>query len=283
MPELPEVEILVRHLRPRLSGREVRTVTVLRGKAVLPWAPGRFVSAVVGMRVRGVGRRGKYLRFGLEDAAGCEGGVLLGHLGMTGRMWVQPAGGQVGRHVSVVFGLGEEDWVYEDVRQFGGFRVGDEALAGLGPEPLEEGFTVEVLGRRLAGVSRAIKPWLMDQGVVAGLGNIYASEALHEAGIAPDRSAKELREDEVVRLHAAIREVLRLAIERGMSLELGFAGDGIRDGLFYYGRPAGSASAEVTEFRVYDRAGKACPRCGAPVVRSVQGGRATYHCRRCQR
>lgn len=283
MPELPEVEILVRYLRPRLSGREVRVVSVLRAKAVRPWAPGRFVSAMVGMRVGGVERRGKYLRFGLVDVSGREGAVLLGHLGMTGRMWVQPAGGKAGPHVSVVFGLGEEDWVFEDVRQFGGFRVGDEALAGLGPEPLGEGFTSEYLMGRLAGVTRGIKPWLMDQGVVAGLGNIYASEALHVAGIAPDRRSGDLREDEVGRLHAAIREVLRVAIERGDSLELGFAGDGIRDGLFYYGRPAGSASAEVTEFRVYDRAGEACPRCGAAIVRSVQVGRATYHCRRCQR
>ena len=283
MPELPEVEVLCRYLAPRLVGRTIRTVVVHRAKAVRPWTPTGFARWVRGAEVRSVSRRAKFLRFELVHGSTATPRLLLGHLGMTGRMYVRPAAGWVGAHVSVVLGLGDEDWVFEDVRQFGGFGREADRLEALGPEPLDDDFDVARLARCLGGSRQAIKTRLMDQAVLAGVGNIYASEALHVAGIAPDRETRGLDGAEVAQLWAALREVLNEAIRLGSSLPLDFTGDGAGDGLFYYGRASEDQESSAERFRVYDRAGQPCYGCGGAIERLVQAGRSTFCCRRCQR
>jgi formamidopyrimidine-DNA glycosylase len=283
MPELPEVEILVRHLRPLVVGKRVLAVTVVRPKAVRPLTGERFRELLEGAHITGVGRRAKYLCFDLAGGRGSRPRRLLGHLGMTGRMYVQAGGAPRARHVSVVIGMGNEDWVFEDVRQFGGLTFEEQQLDGLGPEPLEDGFTEAVLRERLGSSNQAVKVRLMDQQVLAGLGNIYASEALHWAGIAPHRPACSLKPAELVRLRDGIRAVLEIAIRTGESLALDFAGGGGGDGLFYYGRAAEAPATAEERFRVYDRAGQPCGTCQERIERSVLAGRSTYFCRRCQR
>lgn len=283
MPELPEVEILVRHLRPLLVGKQVREVTVLRPKAVRPLSAPVFAEQLEGAEIAGVGRRAKYLCFELIGSRGSKPGRLLGHLGMTGRMSVQAAGEPYARHVSVVMGMGAEDWVFVDPRQFGGLTFDEQKLEGLGPEPLEDAFTEAVLRERLGSSQQAVKVRIMDQQVLAGLGNIYASEALHWAGIAPHRPTGSLKSVEIARLREGIRRVLETAIRTGASLALDFAGSGGGDGLFYYGRATEAPASAEERFRVYDRAGQPCGTCQEPIERSVLAGRSTYFCRRCQR
>ena len=283
MPELPEVEILVRHLRPLVVGKRVRSVTVLRPKAVRPLNGQHFAELLEGWEIGAVGRRGKYLCFDLTGRVGSQPCRLLGHLGMTGRMFVQPGGRAPGRHASVVIGIGAEDWMFEDPRQFGGLTFEAHRLEGLGPEPLGDDFTEEMLRVRLGSSNQAVKVRLMDQHVLAGLGNIYASEALHWAGIAPDRAAGSLKRHEMARLRDGIRAVLETAIRTGESLALDFAGSGGGDGLFYYGRATEAPASAEERFRVYDRAGQPCGTCAEPIERVVLAGRSTFYCRRCQR
>lgn len=283
MPELPEVEILARHLRPLLVGRRVKAVEVLRKKAIRPMEAEPFAERIRGAEIQSVGRRAKYLSFGLSVGRGGAARVMLGHLGMTGRMYVVPAGRAKAPHVSVVFALGPTEWVFEDCRQFGGLTWDQGRLEDLGPEPLAEDFTVSVLATRLGPSGQAIKVRLMDQSVLAGLGNIYASEALHWAKIAPDRPAGSLKRVELGGLHEAIRTVLESAIRLGESVPLDFAGEADRDALFYYGSAERSSPAIDERFRVYDRAGQPCPQCSQPIEKVVLGGRSTYFCRRCQR
>lgn len=286
MPELPEVEILARHLRPRLVGRRVSEVLVLRPKAIRPLGAQTFAELLRGGEIRAVGRRAKFLRFEFEFEFRGEGAlkprVMLGHLGMTGRMYLRSPGLPWAKHASVVLDLGGEEWVFEDPRQFGGLSFDERRLDDLGPEPLDAGFTAPVLRSRLAASCQAIKVRLMDQSVLAGLGNIYASEALHVAGIAPHREARSLKEAELRRLCDAIREVLEGAIRTGESATLNFSGDGGEDRLFYFGRSPGDSETVAERFRVYDREGQPCLECSAPIERTVLGGRSTYACRRCQ-
>lgn len=285
MPELPEVEVLVRHLAPCLQGRTVVGVRVLRARAIRPSSVAAFVREVEGACIRRVGRRAKYLVFDLEVSGGER--RLLGHLGMTGRMYLREPGRALAKHAAVVFDLGSALWVFEDSRGFGRMTTEETVLEGLGPEPLSEDFGVERLGRSVRGSRQAIKVKLLDQRCVAGLGNIYASEALHRAGISPRRRAGGLKAEELERLRAAVVEVLEESIRLGSSVPLDFSGEGggggDGDGLFYYGRAARDAGAVVERFRVYDRAGEPCWVCGAAVRRLVQGGRSTYYCSRCQR
>jgi len=283
MPELPEVEILVRHLAPRIEGRTIERAEVLRRKSIRPLDPLKFREFVQGARIRRVTRRAKYLRFELVPAEGAGELVLLGHLGMTGRMYLQDRRRTRAKHVSVVFDLGGEDWVFEDPRQFGGFALGEERLSGLGPEPLEDAFTVEVLSEVLGRSRQAVKIRLMDQSAIAGLGNIYACESLSVARIAPSRVASSLRPQEVGRLHEAIRLVLGEAVRLGLSLPLDPGGDGIRDGLFYFGRATDAREPVSERFRVYDREGEPCLRCATRVRREWMGGRGTFYCPKCQR
>lgn len=282
MPELPEVEVLVRHLAPLLVGRRVREVTVRRRNSIRPHQETDFAHRLVGARFTGLQRRGKYLVFTLRAAGGGREWRLLGHLGMTGRMYLAPAAATLPRHCAVALGLGQHRLIFEDPRGFGRMTCECAALERLGPEPWDENLTPATLAAALRQSRQAIKVRLLDQAVVAGLGNLYASEVLFRARISPRRPAGQLKPTEVRRLHRAIRTVLAEAIRRGSTVPLDWSGTAGRDRLFYYGRAAGAPIHYVERLAVYGRAGKPCRRCGSRVRRLVQAGRSTFYCPQCQ-
>jgi len=283
VPELPEVEVLVRHLAPLLEGRTIRAVHVHRAKVLAPASTRAFTRALLGARFCGLTRRGKHLLFALRQAGQAEPRTLAGHLGMTGRMYLLPAAARLPKHAAVVLNLGRENFVFEDTRYFGRLTLDLRALARLGPEPLGPEFTVGRFADALARSSQQIKVKLLDQSLLAGVGNIYASEALFRAGLAPTLPARSLRPDQVKRLWRAIREALREAIVCGSTVPLNYAGQGTRDGLFDFGRAPGAPDFYEERLRVYDRAGRPCPECGATIKRRVQAARSTFYCPCCQR
>jgi formamidopyrimidine-DNA glycosylase len=246
-----------------------------------PTSVRRFAGSLKGARFLDLSRRGKYLLFRLSVPAAKRDLKLVGHLGMTGRMYVVPARAPLPKHAAVVLELGREKFIFEDTRYFGRLTLDGSAISRLGPEPLGGDFTTASFGEGLQRSGQAIKVKLLDQRLVAGLGNIYASEALFLAGISPALPARDLSKVQVKKLWTSIRRVLRQAIERGSTLPLDFAGSGQRDGLFYYGRS--KAISKVREkFRVYDRAGQPCLTCRTSVERCVQAGRSTFYCPCCQ-
>ena len=283
MPELPEVEVLVRHLSPLLKGKVITAIRVHRTKVLRPTTPPEFRLALRGARFTGLSRRGKYLVFALQPPGKRAPLKLLGHLGMTGRMYLAPANATRPKHAAVVLGLGRQSFIYEDTRYFGRLTLDTSALTKLGPEPLARGFAPAALSRALSRSTQAIKVKLLDQAVVAGLGNIYASEVLFRARVSPLLPARRLAAKQIHRLWRAIRQVLAEAIACGSTVPLNHAGRGKRDGRFYFGRDAGAPDFYTERLRVYDREGKPCCRCGASIKRVVQAARSTYFCPRCQR
>jgi formamidopyrimidine-DNA glycosylase len=283
VPELPEVEVLVRHLEPLLKGRTIRAVRVHRAKVVAPASVRKFTQVLRGAKFCGVARRGKYLLFKLRRAGRAEPLVLAGHLGMTGRMYVLPTKARLPKHAAVVLNLGREKFVFEDTRYFGRLGFDTSALRRLGPEPLGAEFTVKHLAQALGRSRQAIKVKLLDQSLLAGVGNIYASEALFRAGLAPTRPAWRLTGAKVKRLWRAVRAVLGEAIACGSTVPLNFTGKGASDGLFYFGRAPGAPDYYEERLRVYDRADQPCPACGTAIRRRVQAARSTFYCPRCQR
>lgn len=286
MPELPEVETICRGLAGHLVGRRLVEVTVRRHDLRQP-IPADFAAKLAGRVVREISRRAKYLLMFLDD-----GTVVVGHLGMSGRLFVQkPPLPADGAHDHVVFhlsapvaGKSKSDpglrVVYNDPRRFGLLVLGVEKsltkhplLSDLGPEPLSPKFTGLVLAKNVAGRRSAIKAALLDQAVVAGLGNIYVSEALFRARISPERPAGSLTGPECARLVKAIRSVLEDALAAG--------GSTLRD----YVQADGEVGSFQNLFSVYDREGEPCPRrgCRGTIRRVVQAARATYFCPRCQR
>jgi formamidopyrimidine-DNA glycosylase len=221
--------------------------------------------------------------FALRRAGRAAPRLLAGHLGMTGRMYLLAAKAPLPRHAAVVLNLGRENFVFEDPRYFGRLTLDLRALGKLGPEPLGPEFTVKRFADALRRSAQAIKVKLLDQSVLAGVGNIYASEALFRAGIAPTTPARRMRHAQVERLWHAIREVLSEAIACGSTVPLNYAGQGVRDGLFYFGRAPGAPDFYEERLRVYDRAGRPCPACGSVIRRRVQAARSTFYCPRCQR
>jgi formamidopyrimidine-DNA glycosylase len=282
VPELPEVEVLVRHLRPLLGGRTIRSVHVHRAKVVGPASTRSFAQALRGAKFFDLARRGKYLVFRLRPVEGAELLTLVGHLGMTGRMYLLPAKDPLPKHAAVVLNLGRENFVFEDTRYFGRLTLDGGALARLGPEPLGAEFTAKGLAKALRRSHQAIKVRLLDQSLLAGVGNIYASEALFQAGLAPSLPARKLTSAQVQRLWRAVRAVLREAIACGSTVPLNYAGQGERDGLFYFGKAPGVPDYYEERLRVYDRAGKPCLKCGTAIKRLVQAARSTFYCPRCQ-
>lgn len=270
MPELPEVETTRRGIAPHVLGRRVRAVVVREPRLRWPVAP--ELAAQVGRRViTGVHRRGKYLL--LETRAG----ALILHLGMSGSLRVVPAAAPPGPHDHVDIVLaGGYSLRLRDPRRFGSLLwSADPALhpllAGLGPEPFDPAFSGAYLHRRARGRRQAVKSMLMDPRVVAGIGNIYATEALFSAGIHPARPAGRIAAARYARLARAVVEVLEDAIRAG--------GTTLRDFIAGDGRP-GYFRASL---RVYGRAGLPCPRCHTPIRRIVVGQRSSFHCPGCQR
>jgi formamidopyrimidine-DNA glycosylase len=282
VPELPEVEILVRHLLPALRGKTIRGVRVFRAKVLRPTSVSKLKRTLTGAKFTGLDRRGKFLLFQLRGREQ-KPFTLLGHLGMTGRMYLAGSGAVLPKHASVVLELGTGKFVFEDTRYFGRFTLDTRMLQKLGPEPLAPDFVAEHLQKALRRSGQAIKVRLLDQSLVAGLGNIYASEVLFRAGISPRLAARTLLPEQVERLWRAIREVLAEAIECGSTVPLNFGAARVGDRLFYFGRAPGAPDYYAERLRVYDRAGAPCPECGTPIRRFVQAARSTYYCPRCQR
>jgi formamidopyrimidine-DNA glycosylase len=225
-------------------------------------------------------RRAKYLSFTFRRDDG-RTFLLIGHLGMTGRMFLQPADAPLPKHTAVVLDLDEENFVFEDTRYFGRFTLDTSMQERLGPEPLGDGFSFEYFTRALKRSAQAIKVKLLDQSLVAGLGNIYACESLFHARVSPRLAARKLTKAQRERLRGALRKTLADAIHFGSSMPLDWPGAGELDGLFYYGRAAG-ARGQQEPLRVYDREGQPCPVCQTPIRRIVQAARSTFYCPRCQ-
>jgi len=283
MPELPEVEILVRHLAPLLRGKTVRRVDVRRAKVIAPTTERALSRILRGAKFIGVERRGKYLLFTLRVPRRRNPVLLVGHLGMTGRIYLLPKENPLPRHAAVVMELGRHLFVYEDTRYFGRLTLDTSGPCRLGPEPLGREFSVDYFADTLQRSAQSIKVKLLDQTLVAGIGNIYASEALFRARISPKLPARRLARKQIQHLWEAIREVLKEAIDCGSTLPLDFSGTRRRDGLFYYGAAGDESKFYQERLRVYDRGGEPCVRCRTTIRRVVQAARSTYFCPHCQR
>jgi formamidopyrimidine-DNA glycosylase len=281
VPELPEVEVLTRHLDPALRGKTIRDVCVHRAKSTRPTSARAMRAKLVGAKFTSVTRRAKYLLFQLKPPRR-DPFTLLGHLGMTGRMYVQPDNAPLPKHSAVTFRLGRRTFVFEDTRYFGRLTLDLSSLDSLGPEPLSDAFDGTKLHAALSRSTQAIKPKLLDQKTLAGVGNIYASEALWRAGISPRKAARRLTRTQCAALAASIREVLAEAIACGSTVPLDFAGTARRDRIFYYGSVTGTQGYEE-RLRVYNRADGPCDRCATPIRKITQAARSTYYCPQCQR
>ena len=267
MPELPEVETVRAKLAPRLEGRTLARVEILDPRLTRPYDLFEVAEELEGDRVTSVERRGKYLLLRLES-----GLALLVHLRMTGGFHWSPV-----THERAVLELDDGSrLVYRDVRRFGTWLVLEEAdvepylAAKNGPEPLGRRFSARWLGGQLARRRGPVKAVLLDQRVVAGLGNIYADEALWRARVNPLRPANSLAAEEVSRVTRAVRTALRTGIAR--------QGSTLRD----YAAPDGASGSMQDEFRVYGRDGERCFRCRATITKTRVGGRGTWFCPRCQ-
>jgi formamidopyrimidine-DNA glycosylase len=274
MPELPEVETVVRHLRPRLVGRRLGAAVVSWKRTLGEMTPAAFESAIDGARVRALERRGKWITLELSRARAAAG-FLCVHLRMTGRLSVDPEGEPSGSWERLRIALDDGRVLrFVDPRKFGRvcFTRDPETVCGaLGPEPLGPRFTVAWFAAALRARRRRLKPLLLDQTFLAGLGNIYVDESLHRAGLHPLARADRVRSSDAARLRGAIRAVLREAIAReGSSFDV------------FYRTPEGKPGRFQDRFRVYERAGQPCTTCGTPIRYLVVGQRGTHLCPRCQ-
>jgi formamidopyrimidine-DNA glycosylase len=271
VPELPEVETVARGLANAVTGKTIASVDVTLPRVALAPPGEPFAAALAGERVGRVWRRAKYVVLDLAS-----GRRLAIHLRMTGRLIVQPPElTEKVPHTHVLLSFTDGTRVcFADVRTFGRMRLlaaGDPWDADGGLEPLSEGFTSEAFLSMLSGRRTAIKTFLLDQGFIAGIGNIYACEALWEAGIRPSRPSHRISKSALRRLHGAIRSVLQRAVEaRGTSVDDYVDVEGLR-GEFQ------------NQLAVYGRLGEPCSRCGKPIVRTVIGQRGTWWCRGCQK
>ncbi len=279
MPELPEVETVRRGAEPHLRGRTLRAMEFRRPDLRWPM-PVTALRALVGRRCTAVGRRSKYLKLHFD---GPQAPIALVHLGMSGRLMVDAVTRDEPRppwrlHEHWRMDFGERLVRYVDPRRFGALDLtggadadGHRLLRDLGPEPLEGGFDGAFLHRATRGRTASIKTLLMDARLVVGVGNIYASEACHRAGVRPGRRAGRLSRRECDALVTAVRAVLRAAIRAGGTSVRDYVGVHEDQGFFQ------------RRLRVYERDGEPCGRCGAVIRRIVQGGRASYYCPGCQR
>jgi formamidopyrimidine-DNA glycosylase len=272
VPELPEVETVVRDLRPLLIGRSVRAVQRTSRKALRkPWSA-HWTRHLAGRQVQALRRRGKWIILDLDRA-----GHLVVHLGMTGQLTVADAESPAPEHTHLVFDLDDGRQLrYRDVRRFGSATLFADAAAleaffadsGLGPEPFD--LAPDYWARGVTATTRCLKAVLLDQRFVAGVGNIYADEALFEARLHPARRGCDLEGKQVARLARAVPAVLRRAIER--------RGSTIRD---YIGG-SGLGGGYQEEFLVYGRTGEPCRRCRTPIACDRLAGRSSHFCPRCQ-
>lgn len=270
MPELPEVETVVRGLRAPLLGRRIIAMWHDWDKTIATPSPPEMAARLEGQTVNAITRRAKYVVCELDH------GLLMVHLKMTGRLYVVPAEAQHDAdrwvHFKLTLDNGHE-LRFSDFRKFGRvyFTEDLETITGaLGPEPLDPAFTLDVLRERLKGRKRVLKPLLLDQTFVAGLGNIYADEALHRAGLHPLRLSQTLDEAEIARLHQMIVAALSDGVAReGASIN-------------WYRKPDGSKGSVQETLTVYGRTGEPCHTCGTPIEKIRVGQRGTHFCPVCQ-
>ncbi|HEY89089.1 MAG TPA: bifunctional DNA-formamidopyrimidine glycosylase/DNA-(apurinic or apyrimidinic site) lyase [Thermoflexia bacterium] len=279
MPELPEVEMVVRMLRPQLVGRRIEGVELLWERIVDRPTPEEFSRQLTGATLTTAGRRGKYLLFPLDN-----GQTWLVHLRMTGKFLVRSDPGLEApadalwnpTHIRARLRLDNGTYLlYIDMRKFGRFYLvsdPEEIVGDLGPEPLGEEFTGAWLQAALEGRRGELKRLLLQQHFLVGLGNIYVNEALWRAGIHPQRIAGTLTPTEIARLHTAIVTALREGIQNG--------GTSLGDRQYVY--PDGNLGQHQHHLAVYDREESRCPRCGYAIERIIQGQRSTYFCPVCQ-
>ena len=265
MPELPEVETIKNELAPHIIGHTITGVTLFWEGIVRQPPVEEFCSRLIGQTITGVERRGKYLIFGLSSSE-----LLIIHLKMTGSLLLKPPD----RFVRAIIQLDDGKKIYfRDPRKFGVmWLVKDKNTIGdkLGPEPLEDDFTTKIMAEALKKRTAPIKALLCDQGLVAGIGNMYADEALFLAKIHPLRPGKSLSKAEIKRLHRAIQQVLSAAIgDKGASVDT-------------YFRPGGEIGTAHFQFRVAHGRGRSCPVCGTPLERIPVRNRGSYFCPKCQ-
>ncbi|MFD9625017.1 DNA-formamidopyrimidine glycosylase [Peribacillus muralis] len=273
MPELPEVETVRRTLEQLVLGKEIKEVSVFWPKIIKAPEPfEQFQDALKGQTIHEIGRRGKFLIFTLDEYS------MVSHLRMEGKYGVHQKEEPYDKHTHVIFTFTDNSELrYRDVRKFGTmhlFTKGEEferlPLLHLGPEPLSSDFTVEGLRAKLAKTNRKIKPVLLDQTVVVGIGNIYVDESLFRSGIHPERIASSLSLEEIKKLHAEIIATLGEAVEKG--------GSTIRS----YINSQGQIGMFQLELNVYGRKGEDCKTCGTPLEKLVVAGRGTHICPVCQ-
>jgi formamidopyrimidine-DNA glycosylase len=272
VPELPEVETICRSLAPKILGRKIVDIDIFWPPAVVS-IPGRdFAELVMDRENISLDRRGKYLLIGLS-----RGLTMIIHFRMTGRMIYYPSRHAPEKHTHVVFRLNEGEVHYADTRKFGRIQLVPTAkafktpsLAKLGPEPLAEDFSFVQLGQCLSRKKSTIKSSLLDQRVIAGLGNIYVDEALFRAGIQPGRKTQSLKVSEIIKLYDAIVEVLSAGIKA--------EGTTFRD----YRNAEGKKGLFQESLMVYGRGGLDCKVCGQKLLRQKTGGRTTVFCPQCQ-
>jgi len=268
VPELPEVETIKNELSPHMVGRQFTRVTVCDAKMVRQPPVEEFHRKLEGQRINGLERRGKYLIFRLSS-----GEVLIIHLKMAGALLLNPK--QTDRHIRVIFHLDNgSQLIFTDRRRLGAIWLleNEQAVTGkLGPEPLTPEFTAETLAKRLHKHQAPIKAVLLDQAFIAGIGNMYADEALFTARIHPLRKANSLSPREIENLHKAVVDVLRSAIDsKGASVDT-------------YKRPDGQLGTAHSNFNVAHRGGRPCPICGTPIQRLAIRNRGSYFCPNCQK
>jgi len=269
MPELPEVETIRRQLVKDLVGKKIQAVKILVPKLIKEISPTLFQRRIVGKEIANIRRRGKYLIFDLKPLL-----YLQVHLKLSGQL-LYSSGPEPGvdYHILFLFKDGSRLY-YHDLRRFGGFTLRSEdpePLLNLGPEPLSPAFTFKCWKQLILGKNSRIKTFLLDQHEIAGLGNIYATEALFRAGIHPDRRVSALQPDETKKLYQAIKSILRKALKAG--------GTSIQD----YLKPDGSHGNFQKSLFVYRRKGQPCLRCGNMIRVQKDGSRSTYFCPSCQR
>ena len=268
MPELPEVETIKKALEPFLTGRTFSGVRITDTRPVQKLSLEEFCVGLAGRKISGLSRRGKYLIIGLSG-----GGNLIIHLRMTGALLWDPAKEEPFTRMEFFFDGGGR-LVYTDVRRFGTMYLTadpNEVVGKLGIEPLSRQFTREALANILKRRSLPVKSSLLNQEHIAGIGNMYADEALFVAGIHPQQPANSLSTAQISRLHQAIKKVLKQGIKN--------QGASVRN----YRGPDGSKGRAHEEFCVAHREGRPCPACGGPIKRIVVGQRGTYYCPCCQR
>ncbi|SEB80663.1 DNA-formamidopyrimidine glycosylase [Paenibacillus sp. GP183] len=273
MPELPEVETVKRTLNMLITGKTIESVQVLLPRIIQkPSDTQIFETLLQGQTIEAIERRGKFLRFVLSDY------VLVSHLRMEGRYGVYPAEEPMERHTHVIFHFTDQtDLRYKDVRQFGTmhlFPKGEEMvqppLHKLGLEPLDDSFTFDAFSKRIAKRTTKIKPLLLNQEYIVGIGNIYVDESLFLAGIHPEREASSLTRQELLLLHQAIIRTLHDSVEVGGSSVKSYVNGQGEIGLFQH------------QLKIYGRKSESCYQCGSEIYKTVVGGRGTHICLTCQ-